>query len=113
MQRVVTASMSEPSISLDTDAAAATAADWRAYADRVAQHGTQQHVPIEELRTALGDIYGEYLDAKAGEYDARQAAYQRVAHDAHGHADRLDGTRHILTTKDDDGAARISGVVDA
>jgi hypothetical protein len=111
MQRVVTASMSEPSISLDTDAAAATAADWRAYGDRVEQHGATPHTPIAELRAAVGDVYAETVDAIAGQYEARQAAYQRVAHHARGHADRLDGTRQILTSRDDEGATRISGVL--
>lgn len=104
--------MSEP-ISLDTEAAAATAAEWRGYADQVEQHGGHRHVPLEQLRTALGDVYAEYVQAKGEEYQARQAAYQRVADRARGHADHLDGTRRILTNVDDEHATRINGVFDA
>lgn len=104
--------MSEP-ISLDTDAAAATAAEWRGYADQVEQHGSHQHVPLDQLNSALGDIYGEYVEAKAGEYAARRAAYQRVAAHARGHADRLDRTRQIITSTDDEHATRINRVLDA
>jgi hypothetical protein len=101
-------------ISLDTDAAAATAGEWRGYADQVEQHGSHQHVPLDQLRGAVGDAYGDYVEAKAGEYEARSAAYQRVATRARGHADRLDGTRQILTNTDDEHALRItSGVLGA
>jgi hypothetical protein len=105
--------MSEPTVSIDTDAAAAAAAEWRDYAERVEQHGNHHHVPLEQLRSALGDIYGDYVQAKAGEYEARQAAYQRLAGRARGHAARLEGTAHILTSADEDSAKRISGVLDA
>lgn len=105
--------MSEPSISIDTDAEGATAGEWRAYAERVEEHGSHHHVPLDQLSSALGDIYGEYVNAKAGEYEARQAAYQRVAQRTRGHADRLDGTRNILTNTDDESATRITGVLDA
>lgn len=104
--------MSEP-ISLDTDAATATAAEWRGYADQVEQHGNHQQVPLDQLNNALGDVYGEYVEAKAGEYEARRAAYQRVAAHARGHADRLDGTRQTLASTDDEHATRINGVLDA
>ncbi|MGV7303120.1 hypothetical protein PJK45_24100 [Mycobacterium kansasii] len=104
--------MSEP-ISLDTDAVAATAAEWRGYADQVERHGSHRHVPLDQLSTALGDAYGEFVQAKREEYDARQAAYRRVANRARGHADRLEGTRQILTSTDDEQATRINGVFDA
>ena len=104
--------MSEP-ISLDTDAAATTAGEWRGYADQVERHGSRHHVPLDQLSSALGDVYGEYVDAKAGEYEARRGAYQRVAARARGHADRLDGTRQILTDTDDEHTTRINGVLDA
>lgn len=104
--------MSEP-ISLDTDAAAATAAEWRGYADQVEQHGSHRHVPVEQLNAALGDVYEEFVAAKGEEYQARQAAYQRVANRARGHADRLEGTRRIFTNIDDEQATRVSGVLDA
>ncbi len=98
-------------ISLDTDAAAADAAAWREYADLVEQQGRTPHVPIEQLRAALGDVYAPYLEAKAAEYDQRQEAFSRVAAHARGHADKLLNTRHNLTTADDDSAARIAAVV--
>lgn len=104
--------MSEP-ISLDTEAAAATAAEWRGYAEQVERHGSHRHVPIDQLGTALGDVYGDFVQAKGEEYQARQAAYQRVANRARGHADRLEGTRQILTSTDDEQATRINGVLDA
>ena len=104
--------MSEP-ISLDTDAAAATAAEWRGYAEQVEQHGSHQHVSLDQLRSALGDIYGPYVQAKGEEYEARRAAYQRVAEHARGHAGRLEGTRRIFTNTDDEHANRISRVAAA
>lgn len=104
--------MSEP-ISLDTEAAAATAAEWRGYAEQVEQHGSHRHVPLEQLSSALGEVYEDFVQAKGEEYQARQAAYQRVANHARGHADRLEGTRRILTNTDDEQASRINGVIDA
>ncbi|MGV7724247.1 type VII secretion target [Mycobacterium kansasii] len=103
--------MSEP-ISLDTDAVAATVAEWRGYADQVERHGSHRHVPLDELSTALGEVYEEFVQAKRDEYQARQAAYQRMANRARGHADRLEGTRQILTSTDDEQASRINGVFD-
>jgi hypothetical protein len=104
--------MSEPTISVDTDAAAATAAEWREYADRVEQHGSRHHVGIDELGSALGPVYTEYVQAKTGEQAARRAAYHRVAERARAHADHLEGTRRILTSTDDDSALRIDSVLD-
>lgn len=104
--------MSEP-ISLDTVAAAATAAEWHGYADQVEHHGSHHHIPLGQLSSALGDVYGEYVAAKADEYEARRAAYQRVAAHARGHAQRLEGTRQILTATDEEHATRINRVLDA
>ena len=104
--------MSEP-ISLETEAAAAAAANWRGYADQAEEHGSHQHVPVDELGRALGDVYGEYVETKAGEYEARRLAYQRVAARARGHADRLDGTRKIFSDNDEEHATLIRGVLDA
>ncbi|GAB7144182.1 hypothetical protein [Mycobacterium riyadhense] len=103
--------MPEP-ISLDTEAAAATAAEWRGYADQLEQHGSHRHVPLDQLSTALGDVYGNFVQAKGDEYHARHAAYQRVADRARGHAERLEGTRRILTSTDDEQATRINHVLD-
>lgn len=104
--------MAEPEITLDTDAAVATAAAWREYAAEVRAHGTRQAVPADALESALGDVYAKYAAAKSGEYAARRAAYDRVAQHAEGHAERLDGTRTIITTTDDQHAAEIRGILD-
>ncbi|MCP9276487.1 hypothetical protein [Mycolicibacterium arenosum] len=104
--------MTEPEITLDSDAAAATAATWRDYAVEVRAHGAREAMPADTLRAALGDVYSEYADAKTNEYAARRAAYERVARHAEGHADRLDGTRTIITETDDEHAARIRGIAD-
>ena len=104
--------MYEP-ISLETEAAAAAAAKWRGYADQVEERGSHQHVPIDELGRALGDVYGDYVEAKAGEYEARRLAYHGVAARARGHADRLDGTRQIFSDTDEEHATVIRGVLDA
>lgn len=104
--------MSEP-ISLDTDASAAIAAEWRGYADQVERHGSHHHLSLDQLGSALGDVYREYVQAKADEYEARRAAYERVAAHARRHAERLEGTRQILTDTDDEHATRINRVLDA
>ena len=89
-------------ISLDTGSVALTAEQWREHAEQLEQHGQHQHVPVGELAALLGDVYGEYVDAKAGEYEARQAAYQRVAAQARAHAEKLDNTRQRFTASDED-----------
>ena len=99
-------------ISLETDSAAASAADWREYADVIEGHGQHQHVPIEELPALLGDVYADYTDAKAAEYEARTAAYQRVAAQARAHADKLDITRQDFTAADEESGQRISQILD-
>lgn len=104
--------MSEP-ISLDLDAAAAAVAEWRGYAELVEQHGQHQHVPVDQLGSALGDVYSDYVEAKGAEYQAREAAYRRVADHARGHAERLEGTRRIFSSTDDAQAASINQVLDA
>lgn len=105
--------MTEPQITLDADAATATAAAWRDYAAELRAHGNHRPVPVEVLRGALGDVYADYADAKAEEYAARQGAYERLARHAEAHADRLDGTREIITRTDGDHAAGIRGILDA
>jgi Excreted virulence factor EspC, type VII ESX diderm len=94
-------------ISLDPEAAAASVARWNAYADAIDQHGQVQHVPIEELQTMVGDIYSPYVTAKAAEYEARTAAYQRVADKARAHAAKLDNTRRTFEQTDEDSGQRI------
>lgn len=98
-------------ISLDPAEAAARAAEWREYADLVERQGRAPQVPIEQLRAALGDVYAPYLDAKAAEYEQREAAYSRVAAQARSHADKLLNTRSNLTSTDDENAARIAAVI--
>ena len=99
-------------ITLDPAAAAATADQWREYADQVEQHGQRQHVPIGELPSLLGDVYGEYVEAKIGEYQARQAAYQRVATQAREHARKLETTRQTFVVGDEDCAQRIGQIIE-
>lgn len=105
--------MGERSISLDTDAAAATVADWRAFADHLEHYGSRQHLPAHQLTDALGDVYGEFVAAKSSEYAAREAAYQRLASRSRDHADRLDRTRQIFVNTDENSATQINGVLDA
>ncbi len=94
-------------ITLDTDSAALSSSQWRAYAQQLEEYGTHEPIPREALSDALGDIYSEYIDAKAAEYDARAAAYQRVAAQARAHADKLDNTRNTFTNADEEHAALI------
>lgn len=101
------------SISLDGDAAARSAAEWRAYGEQVEQHGQRHHMSIEQLQALVGDTYAPFVAAKREELAAREAAYARVAAHARGHADRLANTRSIFANADDESAARITGVMDA
>lgn len=100
-------------ISLDPAEAAARAAEWREYADLVESRGRTPHVPIEQLRASLGDVYAPYLDAKAAEYEQREAAYLRVAQQARSHADKLLNTSNNLTSTDDENAAHIAAAVES
>ena len=97
-------------IILDPDVVAVTAADWGAYAEALEQHGQLQHVPLAELPALLGDVYADYTEAKAAEYEARTAAYQRVAAQARAHAEKLGNTRQQFIAADDDSAQRITAV---
>lgn len=97
-------------VSLDTDAAAASAAQWHEYADIIEQQGQRQHVPLGELPSLLGDVYGEYTDAKAAEYEARQAAYGRVAAQAREHARKLETTRQTFIAADEESGQRVIAV---
>jgi hypothetical protein len=111
MQRMV--DMTGPTVSIETEDAVKAAAEWHRYADKLEEHGNRQHVPLDQLRGALGDVYGDYLDAKAGEYEARSAAYQRVAGQARGHAQHLENTVRNLSTADEDSASSIGRVLEA
>lgn len=102
--------MSEP-ITLDTEAAQQAVQAWRDYGDQVKAHGQQHHMNLDELRTTVGDAYSPYVDAKQAELQARQAAYARVAANAHGHAQRLSNTATIFTTTDEDSAARMHAIL--
>ncbi|VAZ69659.1 hypothetical protein LAUMK40_05822 [Mycobacterium kansasii] len=101
------------SISLDIDAAAQAAAEWAAYGDAVEAHGQRHHMTLAQLQATVGDTYAPFVAAKHAEMQAREAAYQRVAEHARGHARRLSNTRAIFTNTDDESAARINSVVDA
>lgn len=101
------------SISLDSDAAAQAAAEWRAYGDAVEAHGQRHHMTLEQLQATVGDTYAPFVAAKHAEMQARQAAYQRVAEHARGHAQRLSNTRTNFANADDESAARINSVMDA
>lgn len=103
--------MADTDISLNFDAAAATAAQWREYADLVERHGATQHVAPQELRGLLGEIYAPYIDAKQTELDARMAAYQRVAANARRHADKLENTRQGFMNQDAESAQRIQNLI--
>jgi hypothetical protein len=87
-------------VSLDTDEAAAVAAAWREYGDRVERHGAADPQALTQLRTGLGDIYADFVDAKAIEQRERAAAYQRVAAQSRLHADRLDRTARTFDEQD-------------
>lgn len=101
------------SISLDSAAAAQAAADWSAYGDAVEAHGRRHHMTLEELQATVGDTYAPFVAAKHAEMQAREAAYQRVAEHARGHAQRLSNTRTNFANADDESAAQINRVVDA
>ncbi|QIV79944.1 hypothetical protein [Mycolicibacterium frederiksbergense] len=111
-KKVVRGDMTD-SISLDSDAAAQAAAAWRNYGDLVEAHGRQQHMTLEQLQATVGDTYAPFVAAKHAEMQERQAAYQRVAEHARGHAERLSNTRTNFNNADDESAARINNVVDA
>jgi len=101
------------SISLDTDAAAQAVTAWRDYGDQVESHGQRHHMTLAELRATVGDTYARYVEAKAAELQAREAAYQRVAAHVRGHADRLNNTITTFTGTDDESRARINSVLGA
>jgi hypothetical protein len=101
------------SISLDGDAAAQAAADWRAYGDQVEAHGRRHHMTLEQLQATVGDTYAPFVAAKHAEMQAREAAYQRAAEHARGHAQRLSNTRTNFANVDDESAAKINSVLDA
>lgn len=102
--------MSEP-ITLDTEATHQAVQAWRDYGDQVQAHGQKHHMNLDELRETVGDAYSPYVDAKQAELQARQAAYARVAANAHGHAQRLSNTATIFEATDDDSAARMHAIV--
>lgn len=85
--------MPDSNISLETDAAAITAAQWREYADHVETYGTTQPVAVDQLRHALGDIYGGYIAAKNAEY-----------------AEKLERTRASFAAQDDEAAVSLRNV---
>ncbi|MBN3458402.1 hypothetical protein JNN96_30640 [Mycobacterium sp. DSM 3803] len=99
-------------VSLDLDEAAVLAQKWREYADSVEARGRTQHVPLNELTAMVGDVYAPYTDAKAREYEARQAAYQRVAEHSRQHADKLDATKIRFDAEDLEGSQRVARVLD-
>lgn len=99
-----------PDISLDTDSAAASAAQWRDYAEQLERHGQHQHVPAEALPALLGDVYADYTDAKIGEYQARTAAYSRVAQQARAHAAKLENTSAQFTAADQESGQRLAAL---
>lgn len=101
------------SISLDGDAAAKAAADWRAYGDQVEAHGRRHHMTLEQLKATVGDTYSPFVAAKLAEMQARESAYQRVAEHARGHAQRLSNSRTNFNNTDDESAAQINSVLDA
>ena len=94
--------MPDDVVSLDSEAADAAIARWRAYADSVHRHGALDPGLVSQLRETLGDIYAEFIDAKVLEQQARAGAYQRVAAQAHAHADKLANTRNNLRSGDED-----------
>jgi hypothetical protein len=87
-------------VSLDTDEATAVAAAWRDYGDRVEQHGAADPHSLAQLRTGLGDIYADFVDAKVIEQQERAAAYQRVAAQSRLHADHLERTVRTFDEQD-------------
>jgi hypothetical protein len=99
-----------PDISLDTDSAAASAARWRDYAEQLERHGQRQQVPAESLPSLLGDVYADYTDAKIAEYEARTAAYGRVAQQARAHAAKLENTRAQFTAADEESGQRFAAL---
>lgn len=92
--------MDAPVVSIDTDMAATRAAELRAYADSLEQYGQTDRVSPAQLLHQVGPVYESYVNAKAGEADARKAAYQRVAKQYRDAADKLDNTRTGITNED-------------
>src|SRR6185312_16085749 len=97
-------------IALDTDSAAASAAQWRNHAEQLEAYGQHQHVPVEALPSLLGDVYADYIGAKDAEDRARTAAYSRVAEQARAHAAKQENTRALFTEVDEDAAARFAAL---
>ena len=102
--------MADGVVSLDPDEADAAIARWRAYADSVHRHGALDPGLVSQLRETLGDTYAEFIDAKVLEQQARAGAYQRVAAQAHAHADKLANTRNNLHSGDEDVAQAFSNI---
>jgi hypothetical protein len=102
--------MAEGVVSLDPDEADAAIARWRAYGDSVHRHGALDPGLVSQLRETLGDTYAEFIDAKVLEQQARAGAYQRVAAQAHAHADKLANTRNNLRSGDEDVAQTLNRI---
>ncbi|MBU8820739.1 hypothetical protein KL864_33255 [Mycolicibacterium goodii] len=88
------------------------AAGLRAYADQVERHGNAPHVPPEQLRELLGDVYSDYITAKETEYSERSAAYRRAAQRARAMADKLDATVDSFAAGDDEAAVNLRALID-
>jgi hypothetical protein len=100
--------MADERVALDTDEATTVSARWRAYADRVEQHGAADPAAPEALRQALGEMYADFIDAKVVEQRERAAAYQRVSAQARKHADKLDTTVALFESADTDNSVRLN-----
>lgn len=96
-----------PAISIDTDNAAARVAELRAKADDIERMGAPP-VSVEELRSRFGPIYEGYVQSKAGEFEAREAAYRRLAAEYRDHADKLENTHTTFSDIEDESARRIA-----
>lgn len=100
--------MTGVNISLDFDEAAATAQQWRQFADEVERRGAVDPAMSGQLRQALGDLYADYVDGEQRRLTARQGAYQRVAEQARRMAERLENTKNAFAAQDAAGASALN-----
>jgi hypothetical protein len=101
--------MSE-TISLDFDEAGAVAARWREFADDVERRGSMPPLTLDQMRSALGDVYAQYVEAEQRRLLARTGAYARIAAEARRMADRLDNTRNAFAASDGESATSLAAL---
>jgi hypothetical protein len=99
-------------ISIDSEAASATATAWRAYADQLEQHAASHVAAMGDAIQTLGDVYADYKDAVQQRLIPEfVGAHQRVANRARLHASRLEATTQAFGEQDANSAASVKNSV--